>query len=104
GAEALDLARQAQGTVSDQAGAEQGCDLQVGISGWQRETEALVGDGVLGEAGVDLVSGEAGVLAQVLLAATAVAAGTGGRAEPGHADPGRGTNATSSPPRPHHPA
>ena len=58
-AEALGVAGQAQRAVADQPGAEQRRRLQVGEALGYREAEALVGDGVLGVAAVDVVAGEA---------------------------------------------
>ena len=55
------------------------------IAGRDGKGEALVGHGVLGEAAVEVVAGELGVVAEVLPAAQAVAAGAAGPAQPGDA-------------------
>src|SRR3989442_423946 len=77
----------AQGAVADQPGAEQRRRLRVRVLLRDREAEALVGDGQLGVAAVDVVPGEARVVAQVLAPGSAVAAVAVGPAEPGHAHP-----------------
>ena len=86
-AEPLGVARHAQAAVADQPGAQQRRRLGVAVAAGERKAVAGVGDRVLGVAAVDLVAGEAGVRAQVLLARPAVAASAAGPAEPGHADP-----------------
>jgi hypothetical protein len=85
-ADPLGLADQAQRSVADQPGAEQRRRLDVLIVAEDRETEALVGDGQLGIAAVDVVAGEAAVVTEVLPALPAVAAFAVGPAEPGDAD------------------
>ena len=85
-AEALGVAGHAQRAVADQPGAEQRRDLLVGMVLGEREAEALVGDGQLGVAAVELVAGEAGAVAEVLAAGAAEAAGAVGPAQPRHAD------------------
>ena len=96
GAEAVDaetrqlaaerLAGELERAVADQPGAEQRRRLRVAIGWRQLEAVARVGDGVLGIAAVDLVAGEARVVAEILLAAAAIEARAVGRAEPRHAD------------------
>ena len=86
-AKPLGVAGHSQRPVADQAGAEQRRDLEIGVAVGKREAEALVGDGELRVAAVDVVAGEARSIAQVLAAAPAVAAHAAGPAEPGHADP-----------------
>ena len=68
--------------------AEERRGLQVGIPAGNREAEALVGDAQLREAAVEVVAGEAGPVAEVLLPALAVRADTARPAEPGDADSG----------------
>ena len=60
--------------VAYEAGAEERRRLGVRVALRDREAEALVGDGELGVAAVDVVAGEARVVAQVLAAGAAVAA------------------------------
>ena len=86
-ADALGVADQAQRPVADQAGAEQRRRLLVGLAVGDREAVALVGDGELRVAAVDVVAGEAGPVAEVLATAAAVAALAAGPAEPGDPDP-----------------
>ena len=99
-ADPLGLADQAQRPVADQPGAEQRRRLRVRIAVGDRQAEALVGDGQLGVAAVDVVAGEAGVVAEVLAAAAAVAALAVGPAEPGDADPLRRSRSAPPPPPP----
>jgi hypothetical protein len=81
------LASEAQGAVADQPGAQQRRGRDIIEFGRDRETVALVGDGQLGIAAIDLVAGETGPVAQIFAAAAAVLADTAGPAEPWHADP-----------------
>ena len=85
-AEPLGVAGHAQRAVADQAAAQQRGELVVGRPLGQRQAEALVGDGQLRVAAVDVAPGEAGVDAQVLAAAAAIAARAVGVAQPGHAE------------------
>src|SRR5262249_53406350 len=78
---------QAQGAVADQAGAEEGGGLEVGVARGEREAEARVGHRPLGVAAVDLVAGEARPVAEVLAAGAAVAADAAGPPEPGDPPP-----------------
>ena len=92
GAEAPDaeptcVAGHAQGAPADQAGAEQRGGLGVAVAVGQGEAVGGVGDGELGIAAVQRVAGEAGRVAQVLVAGAAIGAGAAGVAEPGDADP-----------------
>ncbi len=92
GAEAVDadplgVAGQPQGAVADQPGAEQRRRRDIAEGRVDREAIALVGDRQLGIAAIDLVAGEAGMVAQILTAATAAIADAAGPAEPRHADP-----------------
>ena len=57
--EPLRVAREPQRAVADQAGAEQRRRLEVAVPVRDREAEALVGDGPLGVAAVEVVAGEA---------------------------------------------
>jgi hypothetical protein len=81
------LASEAQGAVADQPGAQQRRGRDIIEFGRDRETVALVGDGQLGIAAIDLVAGEPRAVAQILMAAAAVLADATGPAEPWHADP-----------------
>src|SRR5207248_1578218 len=74
--------------VPDEAGAEQrrGGGVVVGVG--ERIAGALVGDGELGVAAVDVVAREAGAVTEVLVAAAAVVAGAAPPGEPGDADAG----------------
>ena len=76
-----------QRAIADQACAEQRGGVDVVDARWQREAEALVGDGVLGVTAIDLVAREAGVVAKVLAPFAAVAAVPAGVTQPGNADP-----------------
>ena len=73
--------------VADQPCAEQGCGLHVRVAVRDGKAVTLVGDGLLREATVDVVAGEARLVAEVLAAADAEAAPTAGPGEPGDADP-----------------
>ena len=86
-AEPLAVAREPQRAVADQPRAQQGRRLLVGVALGDREAEALVGDGVLGVAAVEVVAGEPGRVAEVLAAAAAVAARSVRPAEPRDAEP-----------------
>ena len=77
---------QAERPVSDEAGAEEGRGLRVRVALGDRKAEALVGKCQLGEAAVDVIPGEAGVVAQVLSTGDAVSADPARRTEPRHAD------------------
>ena len=85
--EALRVARHAQGAIADQPGAHQWRRLDIAVTRIDRKAVALVGDGQLGIAAVDLVAGEAGAVAQILLPAAAILAHPAGPAEPRHPDP-----------------
>jgi hypothetical protein len=71
--EALCVVRKDQRTVADEPGAKERRCLQVGITVRDRETEPVVGYGVLGIAAINLVPGKRCVVAKVLSAAFAVA-------------------------------
>src|SRR5215210_2591973 len=86
-AEAFGVADHGQRAVADQTRAQERCGLEVQVPLGNREAEAVVGDGVPGVAAVYLVAGEPGVIAEVLPAREAVAAGAVRVAEPGDADP-----------------
>jgi hypothetical protein len=81
------LAAQAQGAEADQPRAQQRGDLHVGVVSRDGEAEALVGHRVLGEAAVDVASGESRARAEVLPAAAAVLALAAGPAQPWDAHP-----------------
>ena len=85
-AEARRVAGEPQRAVADQAAAQQRRRLLGREVVGQRQAEALVGDGQLGVAAVDVASGEARVDAQVLAVGAAVAALAVGVAEPRNAD------------------
>src|SRR5262249_6148213 len=85
-AEALGVARECERAVADQAGAEQRRELEVGRSLGEREAEALVRHGELGIAAVPVVAGELPVIAEVLEACAAIAAGAVPRPQPPGAD------------------
>jgi hypothetical protein len=85
--ESLGIASEAQRAVSDQAGAQQGSGLQIGVTLGDRKAETAVGQSILGVAAVDLVPGEPGVLAQVLAPGEAIAALAVGPPEPRHTYP-----------------
>ncbi len=78
------LAAQAVRAIADQTRAQQRRRRHVVVAGGQREAVALVGRRVPGEATVQGVTGEAGVIAQVLPSHAAKAATAAGPAEPGH--------------------
>src|SRR5207245_6691510 len=80
------VAGQPQRAEADQACAQQGGRLQVGVAGREGEAEARVGHGVLRVSAVDVIAGEARLVAEVLLAGAAVAARAVRPAQPGHAD------------------
>ncbi len=81
--EPLGIPRHAERAVADQAAAEERCE-RGGVTLGEREAEALVGDDPFGVAAVDVVAGEASLLAEVFAAAQAVAAAAAGPAEPRH--------------------
>src|ERR1700730_3239038 len=92
GAKAVDagqppIAGNAQGAVTDEAGAHQRRRLDVAVALVDRKAIALVGDGQLGIAAVELVDGEAGTVAAIPAARAAILANPAGPAEPRHADP-----------------
>ena len=82
----MGIAGEPERPIADQAGAEQRCGMQIGITLGHRKTKAFVGDAKLGIAAIDVIAGEAGAYAQVLEAAAAEAAGLVDEAEPGNAD------------------
>ena len=71
--------------VADEPGAQERRGLRHRVPGRDGKGVAVVGHRVLGEAPVDVVAGELGVVAQVLPAAPAVRTGAVGPAQPGHA-------------------
>src|SRR5262249_11960324 len=92
GAETVDpdqprIAGHAQGSVADEAGAHQRRRLDIAVTLVDRKAIALVGDGQLGIAAIDLIAGEASAVAQILAAGAAIFADPAGPAEPRHADP-----------------
>ena len=86
--EALGLSGQPQRPGPDQPGAQQRRGLGRRMVLGQREAEAGVGDGELGESAVDVATGEAGPRAEVLATGPAVAALAAGPCQPRH--PGAG--------------
>ena len=85
--EPLGVAGHAQRAVADQPGAEERRRLLVGVALRNRHAVALVGDGELRVAAVQVVAGEARAVAEVLASAQAVPALVVGPAEPRDADP-----------------
>ncbi len=85
-AETRGIAGELQRAIADQPGAKQRRRLGVAVALGQLEGEARVGARVLGIAAVDLVAGEARVVAKILLAAPAIETGAVGMAQPRHAD------------------
>src|SRR5262249_20950706 len=85
-AEAPRIARPAQRAIADEAGAHERRRFHVAVAAADREAVARIRDRVAGIAAVDLISGEARLLAQVLAAAAAELANAASEAEPGHAD------------------
>ena len=65
-------------TVADQPGAEQRRGLGVAIGLGELEGVARVGNGVAGIAAVDVIAGEARVVAEILLAQAAITTGAVG--------------------------
>src|SRR5207244_11758301 len=63
-AEPLGVPGRPQRAMADQAGAEERRRLLVGVALGNRKAEALVGDGVLGVAAVEVVAGEPGLAAE----------------------------------------
>ena len=80
------VAGQLERAVADQPAAQERGGLLVGELVRKGQAVALVGDGPLGVAAVDIAAGEARVQAEVLAVRRAEAAGAVGPAEPGHAD------------------
>ena len=72
--------------VADQAGAEERRGLLVRVAGREREAVARVRDRLLRIAAVDVVAGEARVVAEILLSGAAVAAFAVRPREPRNAD------------------
>src|SRR5262249_53472935 len=85
-AETPPLPRPAQRAVADQAGAEQRCRLDIAVTRLDGETEALVGDGVLTVAAIDLVAGKTCLFTQVFAAGTAERTDAAGPTQPGNTD------------------
>ena len=83
---AVVVARHPERTVADEASAEQRRCFDAPVADGQREAEALVGDRLFGVSAVDVVTGEARRVAEVLAAASAVAADSARPAEPWDAD------------------
>ena len=81
------VSRHPQGPVPDESGTEERRRLDVGVAppgcGKQNRSSATVR---LGEAAVDVVSGEPGLVAEVLVPRGAVPAAATGRAEPRNSD------------------
>src|SRR5207247_10392400 len=84
-AEPLGVPGRPQRAMADQAGAEERRRLLVGVALGNRKAEALVGDGVLGVAAVEVVAGEPGLVAEILAPARAVAAAAVRPSQPGDA-------------------
>ena len=75
------------GLTSDDPGAEERRDKLVGNGGRQMIRKGVRDDHRLGIAPVDMVAGEAGAIAQVLIASPAEVAGAARLVEPGDTDP-----------------
>src|SRR6266436_4495677 len=93
GAEAIETeamsflrAAEAEGAVSDDAGAEQRSRVFVGEYGGQWVGEVFTNHAEFGVASVDVVAGELGMLAEILGVAPAVGASAVGGGGPGDAD------------------
>ena len=86
-AQASGVSGHGEGPVADQPGAQQRRRLRYRIPGGDRKGVPVVGHGVLGEAAIDVVAGEPGVVAQVLPAAPAIGAGAVRPSQPGHTHP-----------------
>src|SRR6185295_5609291 len=86
-AEALRIAREPQGPIADQPGAQERRRGQVVEAVRDRKAVALVGAGPLRVAAVDVVTGEPRAVAKVLSARHAVTALAARPAEPRHAQP-----------------
>ncbi len=86
-ADPLAFSGEPQCAVPDEAGTEQRRCLHVAVAGIDREAKALIGDGQLGIAAIDLIAGEASPVAQILMTGAAILAYPAGPAEPRHADP-----------------
>src|SRR6266851_6309671 len=92
GAEAVDpdqwrIPGHTQSAVSDQTSAHQGRRLDIAVARIDRKAITLVGDGELGIAAIDLIAGEPGAVAQILMSLAAILADAAGPTEPGHPDP-----------------
>lgn len=72
--------------VADQAGAEQRGGRRIVVSGWNRKAVAFVGYHVLRIASIEVITGEACVIAEIFLSAPTILAGAAGPAEPRHTD------------------
>ena len=94
--EPLGVAGEPQRAVADQARAEERRRLLVAVALRHRHAVALVGDGQLGVAAVEVVAREARAVAEVLAAAQAVAASPS--VQPSHGMPTRSPGAKRSPP------
>jgi hypothetical protein len=80
------LAGKLERAIADQSGTEQRRSLGVAVTFRQFEHIARVGHRVAGIAAVDLIAGEARIVAEILLARAAIGASAVGPAEPGHTD------------------
>src|SRR6266481_5119091 len=76
-----------QSAEADQPGAHQGCRLDIAVAWIDCKAITLVGDGELGIAAIDLIAGEPGAVAQILMGLAAILADAAGPTEPGHPDP-----------------
>src|SRR4029434_7204306 len=93
-------AREPQRAVADQPRAQQWRRFDVIEALRDCEAIALGGSSQFGVAAIDLVTGEAGLVAQIFSAAAAIFAHAARPPEPGHADPVVGRQAvTIRPPR-----
>src|SRR5205823_1501071 len=85
------IAGESQRSVSNEPRAEERCGVGVVILCCDRKTVTGVGDAILRVAAVDIVTREAGSIAEIFSAARAVDANPARPTEPGNADPVAGT-------------
>ncbi len=86
-AQAAGIARQTERPISDESGAQQRCGLNIVEPGRQHKAITFRRQRELRVAAVDMVAGEARLLAQIFPAAQAVGASFAGPSQPRHPDP-----------------
>src|SRR5947208_12744248 len=84
--EPLGVAREPERPIPDQAGAQEGSRLETGIALGKWEAKALIDDRVLGVAAVEVVSGEARMVTEVLAPGAAEGTLAVRPAQPGNPD------------------